>query len=112
MLDAGPALWGAAPGRTDPPAAVPSGTLLERAFCDPSAVSACPAARVDASASVVHVSAGSSSGSSKMKAVPLFTCCSEDALLGGDGDLPAPGSPTFSAEDIVYLKTRVFLVLL
>ena len=71
LLGGAPAPWGAAPGRTDPPAAIPSGTLLEGAFCDLSAVSVCPAGRVDwkrdprlvevdASASVGHVSADSS----------------------------------------------------
>ena len=72
---------------------------------------------VDASAPVGHVSAGStSSGRTKMKVVPFFSCDSTplerfrgDALLAGDGNLPAPKLPPCFEKDIVYLNTRLFL---
>ena len=56
MLDAAPARWGAAPERTDPPAAALSSKFFDIALSDPLAASF---VKVDALASVCYVSAGS-----------------------------------------------------
>ena len=76
--------------------------------------------KIDASAPVGHVSAGSTSlGSTKLQVLPFLNCRSRplesfggDALLNGGEDLPAPNWPGFFEKDIAVLMTRLFLVLL
>ena len=121
--------WGVAPEGTNTSAPVYSGIISRCATCDPSTVLVCAAGRmdgirdsrlveVDVSVPVGHVSAGSIySGSARMKSIPLFGCRSiplesfgGTAFPAVDGDLLAYILPVCFEEDMVDLKTALFLV--